>query len=352
MIMKGTANRERKNPVRLMKGYIYKLTDTRNGKIYIGQHQSDTTNDDYYGSGIIVKAIRRKYGKNVFNKTILITTENVSELDELEQYYIQHYRANEPTIGYNLSPGGQPYTWLETATEQQKRKWREKISANHADVSGSNNPMYNNTHSPSARQQISIAKKHYWANLTEQEKDRLIDVWTDATTKLWENEEYRQNVTAWRKDQTKHKHVISKMHEGMLKWHERQGHTLSSKRPGSDYWYDNTPVKEQLLYNIVYMLKTHMNKQKQVNGIVEYAKSFWSNKSDNERKRIQKQRNSGRRIKVSAIETSTNIITEYSSITELIENLFGEKWTRVEHERVKKALNTDKPYQGYILNKR
>ena len=30
--MKGTANRERKNPVRLMKGYIYKLTDTRNGK--------------------------------------------------------------------------------------------------------------------------------------------------------------------------------------------------------------------------------------------------------------------------------------------------------------------------------
>ena len=45
-------------------------------------------------------------------------------------------------------------------------------------------------------------------------------------------------------------------------------------------------------------------------------------------------------------------MTEYSSITELIENLFDEKWTRVEHERVKKALNTNKPYQGYILNKR
>ena len=71
-----------------------------------------------------------------------------------------------------------------------------------------------------------------------------------------------------------------------------------------------------------------------------------------EKKRIQKQRNSGRRIKVSAIETSTNTMTEYSSITELIENLFDEKWTRVEHERVKKALNTNKPYRGYILNKR
>lgn len=352
MIMKGTANRERKNPVRLMKGYIYKLTDTRNGKIYIGQHQNNTINDDYYGSGIIVKAIRRKYGKDVFKKTILITTKNVSELDKLEQYYIQHYQANDPTIGYNLSPGGQPYTWLETATEQQKRKWKEKISTNHADVSGSNNPMYNNTHSPSAKQQISIAKKDYWANITQQEKDRLIKVWTNTTTKLWKNEEYRQNATAWRKDQNKHKYVISKMHEGMLNWHERQGHTLSSKRPGSDHWYNNTPIKEQLLYNIAYMLKTHMNKKKQVNGIVEYAKSFWTDKSDDERKRIQKQRNSGRRIKVSAIETSTNTMTEYSSITELIENLFDEKWTRVEHERVKKALNTNKPYRGYILNKR
>ena len=45
-------------------------------------------------------------------------------------------------------------------------------------------------------------------------------------------------------------------------------------------------------------------------------------------------------------------MTEYSSITELIENLFDEKWTRVEHKRVKKALNTNKPYRGYILNKR
>lgn len=81
MIMKGTANRERKNPVRLMKGYIYKLTDTRNGKIYIGQHQNNTINDDYYGSGIIVKAIRRKYGKDVFKKTILITTKNVSTIE-------------------------------------------------------------------------------------------------------------------------------------------------------------------------------------------------------------------------------------------------------------------------------
>lgn len=352
--MKGTANREthNDNPVRLMKGYIYKLTDTRNGKIYIGQHQSNTTDDNYYGSGVIVKAIRRKYGKNIFNKKILTVTENVSELDELEQYYIKKYQSNNPKIGYNLSPGGQPYTWLETATEHQKRKWREKISVNHADVSGSKNPMYNKTHSASAKERISLSRKNYWANISKSEKERLIKIWANATTKLWENDEYRKTVTAWRNDHAKHTHSISQMHKGMLKWHENQGHILSSKRPGSEYWYSTTPIKEQLLYNIAYMLKTHMNKQKQIAGIAGYSQSFWAGKSEDERKHIQKQRNSGRRIKVIATNKTTHDTKEYSSITELIENLFGEKWTRVEHERVKKALNTNKPYRGYILNKR
>ena len=43
-----------------MYGYIYKTTNLVNGKIYIGQHKSNTFDTNYYGSGTILnKAIQK-----------------------------------------------------------------------------------------------------------------------------------------------------------------------------------------------------------------------------------------------------------------------------------------------------
>jgi len=48
---------------------IYKTTNTINGKIYVGKHNKD--NDDYLGSGKLLKRAMKKYGKEYFCLEIL-----------------------------------------------------------------------------------------------------------------------------------------------------------------------------------------------------------------------------------------------------------------------------------------
>lgn len=50
---------------------IYKLTNKINGKTYIGQHKYVDVNDNYMGSGKILKEAQRKYGLDNFLKEIL-----------------------------------------------------------------------------------------------------------------------------------------------------------------------------------------------------------------------------------------------------------------------------------------
>lgn len=50
-------------------GYVYKITNNVNGKIYIGQKKSEKLLENYWGSGkLIVEAIK-KYGKIIFQRS-------------------------------------------------------------------------------------------------------------------------------------------------------------------------------------------------------------------------------------------------------------------------------------------
>ena len=52
--------------------YVYCTTNILNNKKYIGSH-SGHINDDYLGSGVILKKSIKKYGKSNFIKQILHT---------------------------------------------------------------------------------------------------------------------------------------------------------------------------------------------------------------------------------------------------------------------------------------
>lgn len=89
-----------------MYGYIYKITDTRNNKYYIGKHKSPIIDDQYWGSGKIIKNIYKKYGIEVLNREILQECDSVTELNEAEKYWILKLDATNKDVGYNLASGG------------------------------------------------------------------------------------------------------------------------------------------------------------------------------------------------------------------------------------------------------
>ena len=85
---------------------IYVTTNKINGKKYIGKHQTSDLNDNYLGSGILLKQAIKKYGKKNFEKEILFVFDNESEMNDKEKELI-----TESVIlcddYYNISFGGQ-----------------------------------------------------------------------------------------------------------------------------------------------------------------------------------------------------------------------------------------------------
>ena len=88
--------------------YIYKTTNLKNGKIYIGlSEKSPDDSKEYLGSGDYFKRALSKYGRSSFNKEILeesIETRKDLALSEIK--WITYYNSTDRKIGYNISPGG------------------------------------------------------------------------------------------------------------------------------------------------------------------------------------------------------------------------------------------------------
>lgn len=98
-----------------MTGKIYKIINTVNGKIYIGQttkslkerfqkHCWSTTDKDKYHKEMAIKKAIKKYGKVKFTIE-LIEKMRPELLDSREKYWIAYY--NSYSKGYNCTKGGQ-----------------------------------------------------------------------------------------------------------------------------------------------------------------------------------------------------------------------------------------------------
>lgn len=115
-----------------MYGYIYKTTNIINNKIYIGQHKSGFFDKGYLGSGKNITRAIKKYGKENFSVELIKEVNSPKEADDLERHYIGLYESSNPSIGYNISHGGQErfFTGLKHS-DSSKRKMREKKVGKH-----------------------------------------------------------------------------------------------------------------------------------------------------------------------------------------------------------------------------
>ncbi len=143
---------------------IYYIKNTLNNNIYVGQsinikarfyaHKSALNKNRHYNEKL--QNDFNKYGINVFEFGILEECKSES-LDELEQYYIKKYNTVES--GYNNASGG-----LKGFKSSEETKL--KVSLNHADVSGENNPAYGKT----AKQRIGDNYDTWLKNVSEANK--------------------------------------------------------------------------------------------------------------------------------------------------------------------------------------
>lgn len=84
---------------------VYKTTNQVNGKFYIGTHKTVDLNDDYLGSGTLLKRAIQKYGVENFKKEILFVFDNPEDMFAKEAEIVTEEFLSENNA-YNLKKGG------------------------------------------------------------------------------------------------------------------------------------------------------------------------------------------------------------------------------------------------------
>lgn len=132
--------------------HVYAITNSVNGKIYVGQHCHDDL-QAYLRHNIrhalanartktrLYNAIR-KYGTDAFSiRSLISNIEGLSQLNALEIFFIRTLETQDDEIGYNITAGGGGQLGTSRPhTEEQKTRmseimtgrevtWGDKISA-------------------------------------------------------------------------------------------------------------------------------------------------------------------------------------------------------------------------------
>ena len=155
-----------------IKGTIYKVTSP-SGKVYIGQtkksfesrkarhiREANNPNSNTYNRKF-AKAIR-KYRDQLIWEILHSNIESQQQLDELEVYLIEATQSYK--YGYNSNMGG-----AGNIGYQHSNRSKTKMSNNHADFSGTNNPMYGKSvwqgrrHTEQTREKMRNARLRYLA---------------------------------------------------------------------------------------------------------------------------------------------------------------------------------------------
>jgi hypothetical protein len=117
--------------------FIYVITNTVTGKIYIGQHKGNSLKkylqtklsdaSKHRGGQSRLYNSMRKHPKEVWSiEPLFSNIQTKEELDRLERLLIALYDTRNPEIGYNICKGGEGFTG--THTDEWKQMMRERMT--------------------------------------------------------------------------------------------------------------------------------------------------------------------------------------------------------------------------------
>jgi len=127
---------------------IYKITNTENGKCYIGKSEDIAARLKYHISTLQGGYNRNKHMQSSFNQAaegtfcieILEELDENDDIDERERYYIELYQSYDREHGFNLTKGGDGgNSYVECMTEEERKKhWEKHIELR----TGENNQIF------------------------------------------------------------------------------------------------------------------------------------------------------------------------------------------------------------------
>ena len=195
-------------------GYIYKITNIINNKIYIGKTKYSIdkrlinhfwVSDKKEDTNIRFHNAIRKYGKENFRIEEIEKCYSIAELNDREKYWISKLDSKNPEIGYNMASGGEggiggPMFTGHTHSEETKKqmsidrtgdknsnygnRWHHTPDMKYK-YDGKHNPMYGKHHSEESNNKNSKSHlgKQAYSNikldkvimLTSEEGEELIN---------------------------------------------------------------------------------------------------------------------------------------------------------------------------------
>jgi hypothetical protein len=149
---------------------LYETKNTITGDIYVGVHKTSNLNDDYLGSGKVIRAAIKKYGSQNFIKTILATFDTPEEMYAKEAEIVTDEFLARPDT-YNIRRGGSGgfdfinktglnHKGFETAAERNRHISPFKIGHH-----------FNDNISTQTRKKLSLAAKN--RRHTEETKKKI-----------------------------------------------------------------------------------------------------------------------------------------------------------------------------------
>lgn len=135
--------------------YTYKITLTQGslkGKFYFGKHSTTKLNDNYKGSGVIIKQYYKKYPKG-YIKEILAYYNSEEELNKAEKDIIIKYINDENCLNIHLGGNGG-----DTYTHQSEERKQEIYNKRSASLKGKNKGKHCPVHQKQYLSEINTGK--------------------------------------------------------------------------------------------------------------------------------------------------------------------------------------------------
>jgi hypothetical protein len=107
-----------------MRYFIYQITNLKNNRFYIGQHQceGEFLDSNYYGSGTAIKRAVKKHGIQNFKREVLIECQSVESMIFMEKIYVGPELVKDRQC-YNLTCGGGSFYHI-NSKGQPNSSWR------------------------------------------------------------------------------------------------------------------------------------------------------------------------------------------------------------------------------------